>query len=111
MGLPSLWTLVDKEYISIGEIINWLSVNPAKFLGLENVKGKIQIGFDADMLIFEPNRNYTLTGEDLQYKHKVSPYIGKNFTGDITATYLNGKKVFDKYMGGIITNKPLGKLL
>ena len=71
-------------------------------------KGKICVGYDGDFAIVDLNAKFTLQAEDLLYKHKVSPYVGDEFCGQVTQTILRGTTVFKD---GKIVSAPIGKHL
>lgn len=71
-------------------------------------KGKIEVGYDGDFAIVDLNKEFTLNADDLFYLHKVSPFVGDKFRGQVTQTILRGTTVFKD---GKIVSKPIGKLL
>ncbi|MGE4273815.1 MAG: amidohydrolase family protein, partial [Desulfitobacterium sp.] len=71
-------------------------------------KGKIEVGYDADFALVDLNQEFTLQADDLFYKHKVSPYVGDRFRGNVTQTILRGTTIFKD---GKIASKPIGKHL
>ena len=107
-GLSVIWTEALKRNISIAKVSELMSKNTAEFIGLGNRKGKIQKGFDADIIIFNPDKKFIVKEENIFHKHKITPYSGKELTGVVETTFLRGEKVFDN---GKIVSGPLGKLL
>lgn len=93
--LPSSWTSLKKE-LSLEEFIPLLTENPAKFLGIEDRKGKLGIGCDADLVVWSPESTFTAKKENLYHNHKISPYLECDFYGKVMQTYVDGKLVFDK---------------
>ncbi|NLC28663.1 MAG: amidohydrolase family protein, partial [Campylobacteraceae bacterium] len=81
--LPLTYTyLVKKGIISMSRMIELLSTNPAKILNLKT-KGEMKVGFDADMILFDPNKYW-------QMREKGSIYEGESFYGSIDATFVDG---------------------
>jgi allantoinase len=72
-----------------------LCENPAKLIGKQHTKGKIEKGFDADLIIFDPEKSFVVTEELIHHKHKVTPYLNRELYGVVKKTFLGGKKVFD----------------
>jgi len=109
----TLNVLLEEGYFKRGvklELISKLtSANPAKRFGIYPAKGTISVGSDADLAIIDLNESFILKKEDLQYKHKVSPFLGKNFRGKVTYTIAGGDKIFEK--GKIINDSHRGKLI
>ncbi|WP_448697389.1 allantoinase AllB [Mucilaginibacter sp. AW1-3] len=105
-ALPVLWTAATKRGFTIEQIAKWLSENPAKLIGKQNSKGKIAAGYDADLVIWNPDRTFTLTKDMIQHKYKVTPYLYHELYGVVEQTYIGGVKAFDN---GIFTQPNLGK--
>jgi len=105
-ALPVLWTTAKRRGCAIQDIAKWLSENPAKLIGKQNSKGKIAVGYDADLVIWSPEQSFTLTEKQIQHKHKVTPYLNRELYGMVKQTYLGGAKVFDN---GIFTQLNLGR--
>lgn len=89
-------------------MIEWLSSEPAKRVGLSRVKGQIQAGFDGDIVIWKPHESREITADSLQFKNKVSPYVGCTLYGIVTHTFSRGRLVYDRKKGVF---GPYGKLL
>ncbi len=93
--LPASWTAM-KEQMSLEQFIPLLTSQPAAFLKSDHKKGKIAIGFAADLVCWNPEKQFTATLDNVQFKHKISPYIGKQFFGEVEQTIVNGDTVFLK---------------
>ncbi|MEO5572144.1 MAG: allantoinase AllB [Bacteroidia bacterium] len=107
-SLPAIWTKAKDKNISTQQIAKWLCENPAKFIGLENTKGKIQKGFDADIVVWNPDKKFTVEENMIQHRHKITPHLNKELSGVVEQTYVAGKKVFDD---GKFINLHGGKIL
>jgi allantoinase len=60
IGLSLLWTEGRKRNVPIGTILRWVSENTATHAGLGDRKGKIVVGYDADLVIWDPDTQYTV---------------------------------------------------
>jgi allantoinase len=89
------------------DLANWMARGPARLAGLEGRKGAIAPGHDADMVVFDPDAVDTVHGEQLEHRHKLTPYDGMPLRGRIRATYLRGERIYED---GVFT-EPQGKLL
>jgi allantoinase len=71
-------------------------------------KGRLAMGFDADLALVDLAHSATLQPGDLHYRHRHSPYIGRTLHGRIARTLVRGTTVF---LDGKIVAAPLGRLL
>jgi allantoinase len=95
-SLPAVWTAGDEEDITIQDLCKWMCENPARFLQLEKSKGKIENGFDADLVIWKPEKNIQPEDVKIYHRHKITPYAGVRLKGEVQQTIVNGKIVFSK---------------
>jgi allantoinase len=95
LALPVLWTAARKRNIPVTNMAQWLSTNPAGLPGLNRRKGKIAPGYDADLVLWNPDKTFIVTAEQLHHKHKLTPYLNHELYGVVEQTWLNGKLVFD----------------
>ena len=64
---------------------------PAKAFGIYGKKGGIQVGFDADLVIVDPDREWEITEESLEYVNKISAFVGKTGRGLPVLTMVRGQ--------------------
>lgn len=107
-SLSLVWTEAKKRGFSIADISKLMSANVAAFLKLKNIKGKLEIGYDADLTVWSPEETFTIESRDLQYKNKITPYLGMTLEGVVKQTYVDGKLVYDQ---GNFENLNKGKTL
>lgn len=98
----------EKPASALSRIAKLTSFNVAKRFGLPETKGRIAIGADADLALVDLNETFTVRTEDLQYRHRQSPYVGRALTGRIVRTILRGTTV---QRGGKIVSPPMGQLI
>jgi allantoinase len=101
-----IWTEMSQRGLPIEDLARWMSAEPAKLAGLQKHKGAIAAGYDADLVIFDPDVTFTLTTNDLHYRHPVSPYLGETLQGKIQATFVRGTAVYEQ---GSFPGSPIGK--
>jgi allantoinase len=92
-ALPVLWTATQKQGANITNMAHWLCEMPAQLPGL-NRKGKIEKGFDADIVAWDPEARFTVTKDMIQHRHKITPYLGEELKGVVKHTWVAGKKLF-----------------
>lgn len=107
-SFSAFWTKAKERGISIEEVSNLMSYNVAKFLDLENRKGKIAIGFDADLAIWNPEGTFKVTKDIIEFKHKITAYEGLQLNGVVEKTFVGGHKVYDK---GLFCELSKGKIV
>jgi allantoinase len=95
-ALPVLWTAAEKHDVDLETVSEWLCAKPAELPGLQSIKGKIQKGFDADLVVFDPDEKFTLSPEMIYHKHRITAYLHETLRGVVRQTYLKGIKVFDQ---------------
>ena len=71
-------------------------------------KGQLAVGADADLALVDLAHSATLQPDDLHYRHRHSPYVGRTLHGRIVRTILRGTTVF---LDGKIVAAPSGRLL
>jgi allantoinase len=71
-------------------------------------KGRLEVGFDADLALVDLGSSFVLQAEDLFYRHKMSPYVGRTFRGRVVRAIVRGTTVF---RDGRIVSDPVGKLV
>lgn len=59
-------------------------------------KGELQVGADADLVLVDLRAQGTLSRDDLQYRHPLSPYTGRNWQGYIVQTLVRGISVYEQ---------------
>jgi len=93
--LSILFTKGRKSGLSLEKLILLLTENPAKFLGLQFQKGKLQLGFDADITVWDDNKEFQITEGSIQHKHKATPYLNETVYGKVIHTFVNGVQVVE----------------
>ncbi len=100
--LPLLFTEgVGKKRFSVNHLVSLVCTNPAKIFGMFPQKGTIAIGSDADLVVFNPNKEITLRAEALQTNCDWSPFEGWQLTGYPITTISRGQVVVsdEKFVG------------
>jgi allantoinase len=71
-------------------------------------KGRIEVGADADLVLLEVGPRATVAPEDLHYRHRISPFVGRTLSVRVARTLLRGRTVAE---AGRIVSEPCGRLL
>src|SRR5580698_4289795 len=112
LALPVVWTGLQQRGGGLELLIKWLATEPARLAGLTGRKGALAAGYDADIVVLEPDSEWTVTEAELGFRHKLSPYLGARLRGRVLETYLRGECIFnDGYQGGVLDPKAHGQEL
>jgi allantoinase len=106
VALPVMWTEASRRGFTLSDIARWMAEAPARLAGCGTRKGRIAQGYDADLVVFEPEAEFVVLKERLYQRHAVSPYLGEKLQGLVKATYLRGEPVFSE---GKFPGVPRGK--
>ena len=108
LGLSAVWTKMNGRNSSLNNLVRWMSSGPARLAGLEKHKGAIAIGYDADIVVWNPEKRFVVKPEALQHRHKITPYANYSLHGVVEATFLRGEMIYDR---GRFLGTPHGALL
>ncbi|WP_375433128.1 allantoinase AllB [uncultured Friedmanniella sp.] len=101
LGLPLIWSGARSRGHELGDVLGWMSRGPAELVGVAG-KGRIAVGYAADLAVFAPEEQQTVDAHQLEHRNPVTPYDGVTLHGVVRATYLAGRPV---------TGQPAGQLL
>lgn len=92
--LPTMYSeLVGKNDMQFSQLVSLVSTNPARLFGLYPRKGAIQVGSDADIVIFDVNQTREISAKNLATKCDWSPFEGFKIKGIPSLTISRGKIV------------------
>jgi len=92
--LPLALKLVDDRQTSLKTVIKAMTSAPAKVLEIES--GSLSVGAAADLCIFDPEKNWTVSEKTLISEGKNTPTLDWEMKGKVTHTILNGRLVYKK---------------
>ncbi|MGN8848602.1 dihydroorotase [Bariatricus sp. HCP28S3_C2] len=87
--------LVEPGILTVMQMAEKMSYNPAKILGL-NDKGSVSEGKIADLVIFDPEKEYRIDVEKFASKGKNTPFNGYPVKGEVACTIVDGKIVYQR---------------
>lgn len=88
----TMTNLVKTEYLTPMQMVEKMSYNPAKILGID--KGSLAVGKAADIVIADPDEEYIIDVNDFYSKGKNTPFNGKKVVGKVKMTIVSGKIVY-----------------
>lgn len=89
----SLTALYHTGEMSLSDILRKLTINPAHILRLPNA-GRLAIGLDADLVIFDPNEEWRVDPEVFRSMGRNTPFAGKVLKGRVKYTMVGGELVY-----------------
>ncbi|HEY1294633.1 MAG TPA: allantoinase AllB, partial [Chloroflexota bacterium] len=93
--LPALLTEgVHARQLSLPRLVTLTSGTPARRLGLYPRKGVLEPGSDADLVLVDLEREWTLGAADLRTRWPINPFLGRTFRGRVVATLVRGNEVW-----------------
>ena len=108
LGLPVMWTKMGGRKDALKHLVRWMCSGPAQLAGLEKQKGAIAIGYDADIVVWNPEKRFIVRAKKLHHRHKLTPYAKQSLRGVVEATFLRGEMIYDR---GRFLGNPQGALL
>ena len=116
-GLPGVETLlpilfsegVGKGRLAVTDIPRLLSEGPAQTYGLDGHKGAIEVGMDADLVIFDPSAEWDMAAAFLHMRTDFSPYEGWRMKGKPVSTVSRGEIIVQD--GQLLAQEGRGKFL
>ena len=94
LSLSAVWTGARARRLKPERIAQWMSAAPARLAGLQNRKGALAAGYDADIIVWDPETRFVVDPTELLHRHKLTPYTGRELFGKVSATYVGGRRIF-----------------
>jgi allantoinase len=92
LTLPNTWTGASARSATLDDLARWLCERTARLAGLSG-KGVLAPGFDADVVVWDPDTTFTVDKAKLHHRHKVTPYDGRLLRGAVVETILRGETI------------------
>ncbi len=106
--LSIVWTAARQRGMALADLAPALTRRPAELVGLAERKGSIAAGRDADLVVFDPEAEFTVAADMLHHRHRATPYEGFRLYGRIETTFLRGSRVYD---AGRLSDVPGGRIV
>ena len=108
LSLPVVWTHARQRRRTPADLARWMSAAPATLAGLDGRKGVIAEGADADLVIWDPDAEFTVDALTLQQRHKLTPYAAHRLHGLVHETFVRGERIWSQ---GRLAHAASGQLL
>jgi len=106
LALSIIHTDCCRRGFTLDNIVRWMSRAPAALAGMNHRAGALQVGRDANFIVFDTETEFTVTTDRLHYRHAISPYLNETLRGVVKVTYLRGREV---YRQGSFAPAPSGR--
>jgi dihydropyrimidinase len=111
---PYMLSEANKGRITFNKVVELCATNVAKIFGLSHKKGAIEVGRDADIVVYDPKARFTVTNKKMHGDTDHTIWEGSHMKGYPEATYSRGNLVFragkflgEKGAGQFVACKPI----
>jgi dihydroorotase-like cyclic amidohydrolase len=95
LSLPVTWTVAHGRGCTLEQLSRWMCWVPAQLAGLTR-KGRIDVGYDADLVVFNPDEEFTAEETPGRNDRQALPYAGRRLRGVVERTYVGGAAIFTR---------------
>lgn len=111
LSLPAVWTGARPRGHTVRDLANWMCEAPARLAGLWGRKGRIAPGYDADLVVWDPDAAFRVDPGELEHRHPMTPYEGRELFGRILTTVSKGNIIYVRDRGfGSPTGRWIGRI-
>ncbi|MBT8396865.1 MAG: allantoinase AllB [Gemmatimonadetes bacterium] len=115
-GVPGVETSLPYLYsegvrtgrLTLERLVEVTASAPARFFGIDNRKGRIAVGLDADFAVLDETERWTVRAADLHNLNRYTPLEGRELMGRVRATILRGETAYSRAASGTETFGPTG---
>lgn len=115
-GAPGIETLLAIAYgegvargrLTLERLVDVLATSPARRFGLRR-KGAVEVGKDADLVLFDPAARRTIRAEDLHHTSDYTPYEGLDVAGAVRSVFVRGRAVIRD--GAFVGDRGYGRFI
>jgi allantoinase len=104
VSLPAVWTAARERGFGLTDVVRWMAARPAELAGLRR-KGKLEVGFDADLCVFAPDEDFVVDARKLHHRNAISAYHGRALAGVVHGTWLRGQEVTGRDPHGTLLSR------
>lgn len=105
---PYMLSKANEGKLSFNRVVELCSTNPAKIFGCAQ-KGSITVGKDADIVIYDPEKEFTISVDNMHSDYDHTIWEGKKLKGYPVQTYVRGALVYDN--GDFVGTPGFGKFV
>jgi allantoinase len=86
--------MIHQRSLELEDFVRLSAANPAEIFSLYPKKGTLQVGSDADVVIYDPDAEWTVHGDDMLHRNKWTPMEGKQIRSRVVRTIIRGQTVY-----------------
>ena len=90
LGLPLVWTEAQRRGVDLATVVGWMSAGPARVVGVPATRAPRRRRAARTSSSSHPTRRWTVRAAELQHRNAITPYEGREVTGRVRRTYLDG---------------------
>jgi len=112
ISLPALWTEAVLHGFTLNDIVKWKCEEPAKLVQIDHKKGRIGVGMDADLIVWNPEESFVMDSKNdklFYHRHQSTPYDGYALRGVVKMTILRGNVIYTENTS--IQQPPVGAII
>lgn len=108
LSLSAVWAQAQARGLGLEHLVRWMCRRTAGLAGLVGTKGALAPGYDADLVVFDPEAAFKVEPEQLHHRHRLTPYAGRTLRGRVEMTFLRGELIYER---GQFHGEPRGQRL
>ncbi|MBX5482355.1 MAG: allantoinase AllB [Myxococcaceae bacterium] len=105
-SLPAVWTGMRARGLGLEWLARVMCERTAAFIGVSRSRGRIAPGLRADLVLFDPDADFTPQPKDVLHRHPLTPWSGRRLYGRVRTTFLAGERI---YADGTFPAPPSGR--
>lgn len=93
LSASAIWTGAVRRGFGVEELVRWMAAAPARLAGLDRRKGALAPGWDGDVVVWDPDAEWTVEPTALRQRHPITPYAGRSLRGRARDVFVRGVPV------------------
>ncbi len=95
-SLPAVWAGMRERGLGLRDLVHRMCERTADFAGVGDRRGRIAVGQEANLVVFDPDALVSPAVADVLHRHPLTPYEGRALRGRVVSTLLRGEAVYEQ---------------